>query len=149
MMPRYAVLVFTVVAAVPATSFAQAHDQHTMPPATSAQPAEAPMDHSMHSGMGGMQMPMSASTQSDVWAYSSREQPLPYPVGQRWEMVLVPEYGHMFISTQGLNDELVCAALANPAVAVDRATAARCKLPAAAIPAVSPASAPTHADHNK
>jgi len=133
---------------VPSASFAQGHDHHMMESATPAQPAPPPMDHSMHD-MAGMQMPMSPPAQSDVWAYSSRNPPLPYPAAQRWEMVLVPEYGQMFVSTQGLSEELVCAALANPAVAVDRATAARCKLPAAGIPAASPASAPTHADHNK
>ena len=148
MLQRSAVLMLALTTLLPGASFAQGHDHHMMESATPAQPTAPPMDHSMHD-MAGMQMPLSTPMQSAVWAYPSREQPPPYPAAQRWEMVLVPEYGHMFVSTQGLSEELVCAALANPAVAVDRATAARCKLPAATIPAASPASAPTHADHNK
>jgi hypothetical protein len=82
--------------------------------------------------------------------YKGRDNPKPYKQG-RWEMVPVPGYGHMFISTQGLSRELTCAALDNPGVMVDRATHKACGLPET--PSRSPLIAPSgpaasgHAHH--
>jgi hypothetical protein len=83
----------------------------------------AEVDHSRmdHAAMGRGAAP----AQNGPWSYNSRKNPVPYKNG-RWEMVPVPGYGHMFISTQGLSEELACAALGNPGVMVDRATRARC-----------------------
>ena len=63
------------------------------------------------------------------WSYKNRKTPQPYKQG-RWEMVPVPEYGHMFVSTEKLSAELRCAAVRdNPGVMVDRATRKRCGMP--------------------
>lgn len=63
------------------------------------------------------------------WSYKNRKTPEPHERG-RWEMVPVPEYGHMFVSTEKLSAELRCAAVRdNPGVMVDRATRKRCGMP--------------------
>ncbi len=82
------------------------------------------------------------------WSYKNRSNPAPHRSG-RWEMVPVPGYGHMFISTQGVSRELACAALDNPGVMVDRATRKACALPERSAPrspvaAPAPAAAPEH-----
>lgn len=107
----------------------------------------AEVDHSKmdHAAMGHT----APAVQDGPWSYTSRKNPAPYKSG-RWEMVPVPGYGHMFISTKGLSRELECAALANPGVMVDRATRARCgivgqtKAPPAAAQSAAPA-----VDHSK
>lgn len=86
----------------------------------------------------------SAPVQDGPWSYKGRNNPAPYQSG-RWEMVPVPEYGHMFISTKGLSPALACAALDNPGVMVDRATRARCGIaerPKATPPQAQPGGAP-------
>jgi len=105
------------------------------------------VDHSKmdHAAMGHGAAP----AQDGPWSYTSRKNPAPYTSG-RWEMVPVPGYGHMFISTQGLKPELACAALDNPGVMVDRATRARCGIaerPKSAAPQAMP-SMPM-VDHSK
>jgi len=107
----------------------------------------AEVDHSKmdHAAMGHT----APAVPDGPWSYTSRKNPAPHKTG-RWEMVPVPGYGHMFISTQGLSRELECAALANPGVMVDRATRARCGVaerPKAVGPAATPA-APA-VDHSK
>jgi hypothetical protein len=89
-----------------------------------AQAAE--MDHSKmdHAAMGHG----APAASEGPWSYKGRNNPVPHKSG-RWEMVPVPGYGHMFISTQGLSQELRCAALANPGVMVDRVTRKACGLP--------------------
>jgi len=63
------------------------------------------------------------------WSYKNRKTPEPYKKG-RWDMVPVPEYGHMFVTTDKLSPELRCAALRdNPGVMVDRATRKQCGMP--------------------
>lgn len=99
-----------------------------------------------HAAMGHGTAPV----QDGPWSYTSRKNPAPYKSG-RWEMVPVPGYGHMFISTKGLSRDLECAALANPGVMVDRATRARCGIagqPKAATPAAVQPGAPV-VDHSK
>lgn len=108
----------------------------------------AEVDHSKvdHSTMGHGGAPV----QDGPWSYKGRNNPAPYQSG-RWEMVPVPEYGHMFISTQGLSKELACAALDNPGVMVDRATRARCGIaerPRATPPQAQPGGAPA-VDHSR
>lgn len=81
-----------------------------------------------HSKMDHAAMGHGAPAVTDgPWSYRGRDNPKPYKEG-RWEMVPVPGYGHMFISTRGLSPELACAALANPGVMTDRATRERCGL---------------------
>lgn len=111
--------------------------------AASAAVGAAEVDHSKmdHAAMGHT----APAVQDGPWSYTSRKNPAPYKSG-RWEMVPVPGYGHMFISTKGLSKELECAALANPGVMVDRATRARCGI-AERPKAVAPA-APA-VDHSK
>ena len=63
------------------------------------------------------------------WSYKNRKTPEPFKQG-RWEMVPVPEYGHMFLTTEKLSAELRCAAVRdNSGVMVDRATRKRCGMP--------------------
>ena len=82
-----------------------------------------------HSKMDHAAMGHAAPAVSDgPWSYKSRKNPEPTKTG-RWEMVPVPGYGHMFITTQGLSRELTCAALDNAGVMVDRATRKACGLP--------------------
>jgi hypothetical protein len=109
----------------------------------------AEVDHSKmdHAAMGHGTAPV----QDGPWSYKGRNNPAPYKSG-RWEMVPVPEYGHMFISTQGLSKELACAALDNPGVMVDRATRARCGIaerPKAATKASPAESGAPAVDHSK
>lgn len=83
------------------------------------------MDHSKmdHAAMGhGM-----PAVVDGPWSYRGRDNPPPYKTG-RWEMVPVPKYGHMHLSTRGLSRELVCAALDNPGIMADRATRRDCGL---------------------
>jgi hypothetical protein len=108
--------------------------------ATDRMSVAAKMDHAAM-GHGA------AATDDGPWSYKSRKNPEPTKTG-RWEMVPVPGYGHMFISTQGLSKDLACAALDNPGVMVDRATRKACALPpGAAVPATNGA-APV-VDHSK
>ena len=101
-----------------------------------------------HSKMDHAAMGHAAPSASDgPWSYKSRKNPEPTKTG-RWEMVPVPEYGQMFISTKGLSKELTCAALDNPGVMVDRATRAACGLPAVAARASIDKPA-TAVDHSK
>jgi hypothetical protein len=81
------------------------------------------------------------------WSYKGRDNPKPHKTG-RWDMVPVPEYGHMFISAQGLSKELRCAALDNPGVMVDRATRQACGLPPAAAAPAKQGATPA-VDHSK
>lgn len=102
----------------------------------------AEVDHSKmdHSKMDHAAMGHGAPAEDDgPWSYKGRKNPEPTKTG-RWEMVPVPGYGHMFVTTQGLNRDLACAALDNPGVMVDRATRSACGLPAT--PSKSPATAP-------
>jgi hypothetical protein len=104
-----------------------------------------------HSKMDHAAMGHAAPAVSDgPWSYKSRKNPEPIRTG-RWEMVPVPDYGHMFISTKGLSRELACAALDTPGVMVDRATRKACGLsdtpskPPLVAPSVPAAS--SHAHH--
>ena len=119
---------------------------------SSALAAEPPMDHSIHQGGSTPAAPVvkpgapgdhathNAAPAPDAgaaWAYAGRTNP---PVSsERWEMVPVPGYGHMFISTQNVSPELVCAALNTPGVMLDRATQERCGI--TRVPADAPANA--------
>ena len=61
------------------------------------------------------------------WSYSERDNPEPWPREQHWTMVPVPQFGHMYVSAENLDPDLVCAAiLDNPRFMVDRATRERC-----------------------
>lgn len=118
----------------------------------SALAAEPPMDHSTHQGGSTPTAPVvkpsapgdhathNAAPVPDTgaaWAYSGRANP---PLSsERWEMVPVPGYGHMFISTQNLSSALVCAALNTPGIMLDRATQERCGI--MRVPADAPANA--------
>lgn len=107
--------------------------------------AAAAAEHAGH-GMGhGAGSP---AAEGD-WAYTGRDNPKPH-TENRWEMVPVPGYGHMFVSTEGLSPQTVCAALANPGVMVDEATRAKCGFPARPSNADAPAQpggAAQHGDH--
>ena len=117
----------------------------------SALAAESAKDHSLHQGggksvapvvkpgtSGELAAPKSAAPDSAApWSYAGRVNP--EVSSKRWEMVPVPGYGHMFISTQNVSPELVCAALNTPGVMLDRATQKRCDI--ARVPADAPASA--------
>jgi hypothetical protein len=80
------------------------------------------------------------------WSYHDRDNPRPHRDG-RWEMVPVPGYGHMHLSTRGLSAELRCAALASPGVMVDRATRRACNLPERPAPGSAVVPAPV-VDHS-
>ncbi len=97
-----------------------------LPLAQSAEQSDAQVDHSKmdHAAMGH-DMP---TVTTGPWSYKDRKNPEPYKTG-RWEMVPVPGFGHMFLSTQGLSRDLKCAALDNPGVMVDRATRKVCGMP--------------------
>ncbi|OGI63175.1 MAG: hypothetical protein A2W18_06410 [Candidatus Muproteobacteria bacterium RBG_16_60_9] len=80
------------------------------------------------------------------WSYKNRNNPQPYKQG-RWEMVPVPQYGHMFLNTEKLDGELRCAAVRdNPGVMVDRATRKACGMPELP-PSVANPPAGKRADH--
>ena len=116
---------------------------------SSALAAEPPMDHSIHQGGSTPAAPVvkpgapgdhathNAAPAPDAgaaWAYAGRTNP---PVSsERWEMVPVPGYGHMFIGTTNISPELVCAALNTPGVMLDRATQERCGIARAPAPVV-------------
>lgn len=107
-----------------------------------AQSAGGEVDHSKmdHTAMGH-----GAPVTDGPWSYKSRKNPEPYKSG-RWEMVPVPEYGHMFLSTEKLSPELRCAAVRdNPGVMVDRATRKACGMPA--VPAAVAKSPQPTIDH--
>lgn len=115
--------------------------------ATGAWAAE--MDHPKmdHSKMDHAAMGHGVPAVTDgPWSYRGRDNPPPYKTG-RWEMVPVPQYGHMHLSTRGLSRELVCAALANPGVMVDRATRRDCGL-AETPPAAVDKKPADHAGHH-
>ena len=101
------------------------------------QSANEAVDHSKmdHAAMGhGAPAPADGP-----WSYKGRKSPDPYKEG-RWEMVPVPQYGHMFVSTEKLSQELRCAALRdNPGVMVDRATRKACGMAEIAVPGERPA----------
>ena len=123
--------------------------------------AEPEQDHSMHGDhapptqtssddMGKMDREhmhhqAAATPPNASWAYSGRE--LAPQATERWEMIPVPGYGHMFVSAQNMSPELVCAALDNPGIMVDHATRQRCNLAAPAQPIESPATRDEHAGH--
>lgn len=92
-------------------------------------PAPAASGHEGH-GMtmtdehAGHRMP---ATTTGTWSYIGRDNPKP-TTESRWEMLPVPEYGHMFISAQNHDPTLRCRALAAPGVMVDRATREACGL---------------------
>jgi hypothetical protein len=90
-----------------------------------AQSSGGEVDHSKvdHAAMGH-----GVPATDGPWSYKNRQNPEPHKQG-RWEMVPVPEYGHMFLSVEGLSSELRCAALQNPGVMVDRASRKACGLP--------------------
>ena len=107
------------------------HGGHAVESAPVAAPAATPAA----SGHAGHDMPMSdehaghsmPATTSGSWSYIGRDNPKP-TTESRWEMLPVPEYGHMFISAEGHDPALRCRALAAPSVMVDRATRAACEL---------------------
>ncbi len=129
------VTALTTGAANAAEKAADPHAGHQMPATDSSKVDHAAMGHGAPVAVDG------------PWSYKGRDNPKPHKDG-RWEMVPVPEYGHMFISTQGLSRELTCAALDNPGVMVDRATRQRCGLPADAAAAAKDRAAPV-VDHSK
>jgi len=116
-------------ASQPASAAQDPHAGHDMPSEQGAPTAPAAPDphHAGHDMHGA---PAAAS---GPWSYLDRDNPPPYTEG-RWEMIPVPGYGHMFLHTGGISQELKCAALNNPGVMVDRATRARCAGTAAPIP---------------
>lgn len=139
-MRAYLIATIALVAAF-SGAVARAAEKAADPQAGHRMPA---MDHSQmdHAAMGHA----AAAVSDGPWSYKGRDNPKPHKTG-RWEMVPVPGYGHMFITTQGLSRELTCAALDNPGVMVDRATREACGLPAGAVPAKD-SGAPV-VDHSK
>lgn len=72
---------------------------------------------------------MSAAGTDGPWSYMGRTNPKPFREN-RWEMVPVPGYGHLYLNAGNLSRELICAALQdNPRVMVDRATRKACGMP--------------------
>lgn len=103
------------------------HGDHAVEAAPT--PAPAASGHEAHSMTmpdehAGHRMP---ATTTGTWSYIGRDNPKP-TTESRWEMLPVPEYGHMFISAQEHDLALRCRALASPGVMVDRATRAACGL---------------------
>ena len=75
-------------------------------------------------GHGGHQMGPRVTT--GPWSYHGRDNPKPYR-DNRWEMVPVPGYGHMYVHTGKLSKELHCQAIMNnPRFMVDRKTRIAC-----------------------
>lgn len=85
--------------------------------------------HDMHGGgsdpHAGHDMHGSPGVTTGPWSYLDRENPQPH-TKNRWEMIPVPGYGHMFLHADKVSEELRCAALQNPGVMVDRVERARC-----------------------
>lgn len=102
--------------------------------------AQSPNDNMDHSKMDHAAMGHGArAPAAGPWSYKGRDNPAPYKQG-RWDMVPVPQYGHMFVSVEKLSPELRCAALRdNPGVMVDRATRQACNSPDRVAPATAPA----------
>ena len=91
-----------------------------------AQAADDTVDRSKidHAAMGH-----GAPAGDGPWSYENRNNPEPHKQN-RWDMVPVPQYGHMFLSTKSMSPELRCAALRdNPGVMVDRAARKACGMP--------------------
>jgi len=114
-----------------------------------------PMDQDS-GGHAGHQMPMDQDAGDHAghvmappattgpWSYHGRDNPKPYR-NNRWEMIPVPGYGHMYLSAQDISQELRCAAiLNNPRFMVDHQTRTACgQTPPA--PASPP---PAHGGHD-
>lgn len=100
--------------------------------------------HGHGHGHGGHAMPVGPVTGS--WAYTGRDNPQPHREN-RWEMVPVPGYGHMFIAAGHLPEPLRCAALDNPGIMVDRATRKACGLPESPAAKADRPAAPAGAGH--
>lgn len=118
------------------------HSDHSMDPSNTDHSDHSGMDHSMqegssgggethHQGHGMEHGDHAASPKaSGDWSYLKRDNPQPYPAKDRWEMVPVPGYGHLYLSAEGVSRDLRCAALReNPRVMVDRATRRACGMP--------------------
>lgn len=96
---------------------------------------QAVMDHGMHQPpaiSSGAEHPghaMTAPSAAGSWSYLGRVNPKPF-MEKRWEMVPVPGYGHLYVNTEQLSDDLVCGAFRdNPAIMVDRAMRKKCGMP--------------------
>ncbi|MDQ2695032.1 MAG: hypothetical protein M3Z21_06570 [Pseudomonadota bacterium] len=90
--------------------------------------ATAAEDHSQmdHAAMGHGGHQMGPRVTTGPWSYHGRDLPKPYR-DNRWEMVPVPGYGHMYVHTGKLSRELHCQAIMdNPRFMVDRKTRSDC-----------------------
>ncbi len=95
------------------------HNMHT----------EAQQDHAASSGAGHAGHAMGPGASTSSWSYQGHTNPKPFS-DKRWEMVPVPEYGHLYVNTGKLSQDLVCGALRdNPRIMVDRATRKTCGMP--------------------
>lgn len=107
-----------------------AHVEHAAPE-TARAPAGGGQDAGARagaSGHGGHDAAPQATAGS--WSYHDRNNPRPQAAKDRWEMVPVPGYGHLYVSGKELSAELRCAAVRdNPRVMVDRATRKACGMP--------------------
>lgn len=90
---------------------------------------EAQRDHAVSSGADHAGHKMETAVTDGSWSYTSRTNPKPF-TEKRWEMVPVPEYGHLYVNTGKLSQDHVCGALRdNPRIMVDRATRKTCGMP--------------------
>lgn len=72
---------------------------------------------------------MGAAATDGPWSYMGRTNPKPFRE-KRWEMVPVPGYGHLYLNSGKLSQELICEALRdNLRAMVDRATRKACGMP--------------------
>jgi hypothetical protein len=94
------------------------------------------MDHSGHAMPDGTETTEGARHDRGPpvimgpWSYHGRKLAEPHKTGDRWEMIPVPGYGHMYLNADQVSAELKCAALRdNPGIMVDRATRRACGMP--------------------
>lgn len=100
------------------------HGMPGMQTETQDQKQRAPAPEAGHTGHT-----MGAAATDGPWSYMGRTNPKPFRE-KRWEMVPVPGYGHLYLNSGKLSQELICEAFRdNPRVMVDRATRKACGMP--------------------
>lgn len=103
---------------------AMAPGMHGMQAEKQDQNERAPAPEAGHAGHT-----MGAAATDGPWSYMGRTNPKPFRE-KRWEMVPVPGYGHLYLNSGKLSQELICEALRdNPRVMVDRTTRKACGMP--------------------
>lgn len=95
-------------------------------------------DHHGHDGHGGHH----ADNADGAWSYLERDNPEPYRAEERYQMVPVPGFGHMYVTAERVDKDTRCEALLEAShVMVDRETREACGETASA-------EHEDHGDHN-